>query len=193
MNGETANSLFAHGKRVYEARVRLAHIFVLGLTLAAGGCFDPDLKNRGFACTSNDDGQCPVGYYCVGGYCQDSPGASNPGGVAVGGGSQPTDDMFAATGDLATGGDVFDMAHGAPDLGHHHGPADMAKLPPDFSKPVSNSCAHDFCTTGAALDKNCDPCVASICAAWPNCCSSSWSSKCVGDVATYCSNSEQCP
>ncbi len=51
---------------------------------------------------------------------------------------------------------------------------------------VSASCAHLVCTTGVALTSGCHPCVTSICASDPFCCSNSWDSICVGEVASIC-------
>ena len=41
------------------------------------------------------------------------------------------------------------------------------------------TCAHDVCTTGAKLNKNCDTCVASVCASDPYCCATAWDGQCV--------------
>lgn len=51
---------------------------------------------------------------------------------------------------------------------------------------VSASCAHLVCDTGVALTVGCHPCVDSICAADPFCCSNSWDGLCVGAVGTVC-------
>lgn len=48
-----------------------------------------------------------------------------------------------------------------------------------------NACAHDECTTGTALNDNCSPCAAAICAADPFCCNAtggSWDSACTSAV-----------
>lgn len=45
---------------------------------------------------------------------------------------------------------------------------------------------HDQCTTGAAMDASCSPCVSQICADDPFCCQSSWDDICVGHVAETC-------
>jgi hypothetical protein len=47
-------------------------------------------------------------------------------------------------------------------------------------------CAHDICQAGVALTASCDACVATICAVDPFCCSTSWDSLCVGEVASEC-------
>ncbi|MCX4246884.1 MopE-related protein [Paraliomyxa miuraensis] len=49
-----------------------------------------------------------------------------------------------------------------------------------------NNCAHDICLTGVALVNGCDPCVTSICAVDPFCCSTSWDGICVGEVGSVC-------
>jgi cysteine-rich repeat protein len=50
----------------------------------------------------------------------------------------------------------------------------------------NNSCAHDFCDQGAALVSGCDPCVTTICAADSFCCTNTWDSQCVAQVASLC-------
>ena len=55
-----------------------------------------------------------------------------------------------------------------------------------------SSCAHDPCETGASLNANCDPCVASICAARPSCCTTAWDSVCQSMVSSTCSITCQC-
>jgi hypothetical protein len=54
------------------------------------------------------------------------------------------------------------------------------------SAPASGSCAHSKCATGAALASSCDPCVTSICAQTPSCCTSGWDASCVSKVASVC-------
>jgi len=48
------------------------------------------------------------------------------------------------------------------------------------------TCAHSACTTGGALSSTCDICVGAICAKDSFCCSSTWDSTCVGEVASVC-------
>lgn len=52
-------------------------------------------------------------------------------------------------------------------------------------------CAHDKCVTGSALDANCDPCVAQVCASRPSCCTGTWDALCQARVGTICG--ESCP
>lgn len=56
---------------------------------------------------------------------------------------------------------------------------------------TGGTCAHAICSTGAKLAKTCDACVTSVCARDAYCCSTSWDSTCVGEVATVCGQS--CP
>ena len=49
-----------------------------------------------------------------------------------------------------------------------------------------STCVHSECTTGAKLTSGCDSCATQICAADSFCCSSSWDSICVGEVASVC-------
>lgn len=67
----------------------------------------------------------------------------------------------------------------------------------DVCDPAPAPCTHDLCYTGAALANNCDNglpngnCVASICAARPSCCSTSWDATCASMVTSTCF--KQCP
>ena len=51
------------------------------------------------------------------------------------------------------------------------------------------SCSHAICSTGGSLTASCDTCAASICAVDSFCCSNSWDSICVGEVASVCHQS----
>jgi hypothetical protein len=51
------------------------------------------------------------------------------------------------------------------------------------------SCAHDLCTSGGKLSSTCDPCVTQICSHDSYCCTTGWSSICVGEVASVCGQS----
>jgi hypothetical protein len=176
----------------YEAFVR-ALISVLGIALLSAGCFKPSVKNGGFACDPTVTPACPSGFYCVNQLCVDHPGVSNGNG---GGGG--TIDMSIAPDDSGTPMQSADLAMSQT-------PADMAKTvtppdlftppggPPDLAQPPVNSCAHDFCTTGAKLKTGCADCVTAVCAQDPVCCSSQWDSICVSEVASFCSAADQCP
>jgi hypothetical protein len=52
------------------------------------------------------------------------------------------------------------------------------------------TCAHDECTTGAALNAACSPCVQLICGSVgmddDPCCTNQWSPFCVDEVDAYC-------
>ncbi len=50
------------------------------------------------------------------------------------------------------------------------------------------ACEHSPCAAGGALDATCHPCVTSICAQDPLCCSSQWDSACIAQVETACSD-----
>ena len=45
---------------------------------------------------------------------------------------------------------------------------------------------HEVCAIGPALDKACDPCAGTLCAADDFCCSTTWDEQCVSEVAQYC-------
>lgn len=170
-----------------------ALICVLGIALFAAGCFKPSIKSGGFACDPSVSDACPSGFYCVNALCVDHPG---PPGTGGGGG----------TTDMSVSGDAdLSMPPGTPDdLAMSQQPADMAKAftpdlatppppPPDLAQPpVTNTCAHDFCSTGTKLKSGCAACVTAICAQDSICCSSQWDSICVGEVADYCDAADQC-
>jgi hypothetical protein len=66
----------------------------------------------------------------------------------------------------------------------HNYPADSP--PPAMCNPIT-SCVHDWCKVGVSLNAACDPCVASICAASPDCCAAGgWTQACVDQVQTVC-------
>lgn len=181
------NSLFKRWKSAYMSRVKHPLLMSLALFLVAGGCYNPSVKNGGFACSGPEDGQCPSGFFCVNGLCQDLPS-----GVGNGGNNQNGPDLSRSIDDMATGENA--------DLSHLHASIDMANgakpdlsLPPDMT--TLNSCAHNYCTPGSALDANCDPCVKTICAKYANCCTASkgWTALCVSDVKTLCTAAQACP
>jgi hypothetical protein len=161
---------------------------LLGIGLVGAGCFNPSIRDGGFACTNTADGQCPDGYYCVNGRCQ-----SNPNPVT----QIPSYDfsMAAPAVDMSMPQQMTskDMAHSAmADMSKPTMTVDMAKpVVPDMTMPV-NTCAHKICRSGAALDPSCDPCVNAVCKKDKYCCEVEWDSLCVGDTDTYCSASEQC-
>jgi hypothetical protein len=110
----------------YECVVRwcVTAACLLGLALGVSGCFHPDVKNGGFACSMSDVPPCPAGFSCVNGLCQDHPGTSagadlatgtggNGGGGGGGGGGSTVVDM-AHVSDLAmsTPGDMASSACG---------------------------------------------------------------------------------
>jgi len=121
-------SLSVDGKRErsYERGVRslILAACCLGLTVGLAGCFKPDVKNGGFACSMTDDPPCPQGFFCVAGLCQDHPGTGTEspdlatgtggnggsgGGGGGGGGGTTTFDMSHPPQDLSS----TDMATGA--------------------------------------------------------------------------------
>lgn len=118
-----ALSVVGKPKTSYERPVRwcLLAACSLGLLLS-GGCFKPDVKNGGFACSMTDDPPCPQGFFCVAGLCQDHPGngtveadlstgtGGNGGGGGAGGG----------------GGVMMDMTHPAQDFAQQAGDMAMA-------------------------------------------------------------------
>ncbi|NUQ75481.1 MAG: VWA domain-containing protein [Polyangiaceae bacterium] len=64
--------------------------------------------------------------------------------------------------------------------------------------PTSGSCSHSKCSVGAPLVSGCDPCVTSICAVDPTCCSNSFGGGCAhspcstgGKLSKFCDNCVQ--
>ena len=163
--------------------------------LAAAGCYSPKLKNFGFACDVNAPNSCPNGFFCNSGYCDDGSGGTPPGGgnnnddmamsggAGGGGGGGTGGSGGGGTGGMGGGGggmtqdmaqSVQDMAHSTPDM------------------VVVSSCAHDECTTGAALDKTCSACATAVCKKDSVCCNTKWDSICVSEVNDYCTT-KTCP
>jgi hypothetical protein len=164
----------------------------VGIALFAAGCFNPSVKNGGFACDPTVVDACPTGFYCVNKSCVDHPGVSTGGGNDSGDMSMSGDDgedMSMPTqptdpADMAVPGSPADMAK----------PADLAKpvTPQDFAQPPTNTCAHDVCTVGAKLKSGCSACVTAVCADDSYCCSMSWDDTCVGETDTDCDPSDAC-
>ena len=144
-------SLSVEGNREtsYERRVRwmLFAACLLGLSFGLAGCFKPDVKNGGFACSMTDDPPCPQGFFCVAGLCQDHPGngtestdlATGTGGNGGGGG-----------GGGGGGTTTFDMTHPSQDLSS----TDMAQAPMCGAQAASctnnSDCCNMICFPGGA-------------------------------------------
>jgi len=52
--------------------------------------------------------------------------------------------------------------------------------------PTTGTCDHSTCLAGGPLSAACDPCVASICAIDPHCCTGAWDNACVAKVGPVC-------
>jgi hypothetical protein len=114
---------------------------LIGLGLA-GGCFHPDVKNGGFACSMTDDPPCPNGFFCVNGLCQDHPGMSTDVDLSTGSGGN-------GGGGGGGGGVSTDMAHVIFDLATPAG--DMASSACGMSGDDCSStpcCSGSFCFPG---------------------------------------------
>jgi hypothetical protein len=48
------------------------------------------------------------------------------------------------------------------------------------------TCSHDLCSTGGALNATCDPCVTAVCAADSFCCAAAWDDRCVESAGEIC-------
>ncbi len=154
---------------------------LVGVLLLAG-CYQPRVKNGGFTCKPTDDPACPVGYYCVDGWCLDHPGSIKPtgdlalwssdGSHDLSGNSDPHDlsgnedpPDFAATKDMAKA--PRDLAQSPPDLSP---PRDMAQ-PRDLTPPAdiaTGMCAH--AGTPCTMDSQC----------CSNTCSAAFNYICIG-------------
>ena len=171
-----------------------ALISFVGIALFAAGCFNPSVKNDGFACDPTVVDACPTGFFCVNKRCADHPGVSGTGGNDTGDMSLSTDDGGAdmSTPTQPTGPADMAVPVSTPDLAV---PPDLAKpvIPPDLAQPpVTNTCAHDLCTTGAKLKSGCSACATAVCAQDTFCCSSSWDDTCVTETDDYCDAADQC-
>jgi hypothetical protein len=142
-------SVEREGERSYDRNVRwiaFAACF-LGLSLGLVGCFKPDVKSGGFACSMTDDPPCPQGFFCVAGLCQDHPGS---------GGAQA--DLSTGTGGNGGGGGAgggggttaFDMTHPSQDLSS----TDMAQAPmcgmAADACTQNSDCCNKICFPGGA-------------------------------------------
>jgi len=95
---------------------------LVGVVLVTG-CFQPHVKNGGFACEPTDDPPCPSGFYCVRGSCVDTPpDIGTSGGGDLGGAS----DLAGSSTDFAT--TIRDLAQSWPDLTKSP-PPDLAPAP----------------------------------------------------------------
>jgi len=56
----------------------------------------------------------------------------------------------------------------------------------DAAVPATGTCDHEICDVGGPLGQQCDPCVASVCAKDPWCCTNQWDLQCKTDVDLYC-------
>jgi hypothetical protein len=171
-----------------------ALISFVGIALFAAGCFNPSVKNGGFACDPTVVEACPTGFYCVNQRCVDHPGVSGTGGNGTGDMSLATDDggadMSTPTG--PTGPADMAVPVATPDLAQ---PPDLAKpvIPPDLAQPpVTNTCAHDLCTSGTKLKSGCSACATAVCAQDAYCCATAWDGTCVTETDDYCDTADQC-
>jgi hypothetical protein len=153
--------------------MRLAPLAVIAVASAAS-CFQPNVKNRGFACDGNYPGACPSGFTCINHFCDDGSGGGPSADLAAGNGSD---------GGGGDGGGMMDMAQTTPlDFAQPPAAPDLAQPPPD----LATTCVHDKCATGAPLDPTCDPCVNMVCSGDPYCCNIAWDVDCKAQVNSVC-------
>ena len=119
-------------------------MLVIGL---AGGCFNPQVKSGGFACSMTDNPPCPQGFFCVDGLCQDHPGMSSD------------EDMATGTGGNGGGGGGGGGTSG-PDMAQ--APTDMAHAPGDMATAACVESGADCSNTPCCSDTFCVP-FANVC------------------------------
>jgi len=180
-------------------RAGLTTVMTLAAAALAAGCYQPKLKNFGFACDSSAPKPCPNGYFCNSGFCDDGTGGSPPANTGGNGG----DDMAMSSGGSGGGGGGGSGGGGGGGGGGSDDMAvsaqDMAKPPvQDMAKPadmvVVSTCAHDECMTGSALKSGCSACVTAVCNNDTYCCMTKWDTTCVNsDVPKYCATTKTCP
>jgi hypothetical protein len=170
------------------------------IAVATAGCFDPQLRNFGFACDPTAVKPCPDGYLCRNGFCDDGSGGQPPQGT----GGNGTDDMAMSQGGGGGGGGGGSAGGGGGGGGSKDmamsGSQDMAMAQQDMAQPPdmtqTSTCAHDECTTGNKLTNGCSACVTKVCSHDSACCTSStfgWDSLCVSEVNQYCTGIKTCP
>jgi hypothetical protein len=127
-----------------------------------------------FDVTTGKNGTCG-GKLCNAGAGWDGPtGLGTPNGAVLGGTTTCTPNCTGKTcGDDGCGGTCGSCGSGQ-------------TCSPGGTCTGGGSCSHPICSTGGSLTASCDTCAAQICAADSFCCSSSWDSICVGEVATVC-------
>jgi hypothetical protein len=180
-------SLFKRVFSFYRVPVKYPVFAILAFGVFAGGCFNPKIKNGGFACDPSTGSACPAGFYCVNKLCVDSPLGNGGNGGGGGGGSGGSQDLSMPDNTVADMAKMSTMQ----DLAMAPGP-DLAMPPgPDMSKPV-NTCSHSPCSSGGLLDQNCSSCVNMFCndsrlnGGDSYCCSVAWDSTCVKEYKLYC-------
>ena len=177
---------------------------LFAMTLVAAGCYEPKLKNFGFACDATAPKPCPDGYFCRSGFCDDGSGGSPP--ADNSGGNGGDEDMAMSSGGGGGGGGGGSAGGGGGGGGGSSQPdmamsvQDLAMSSPDMAKPPADmaqtsTCSHSECSSGGKLTNGCSACVTQICksANDPYCCTSTWDSFCVADVKTYCAGIKTCP
>src|SRR5438128_1865247 len=56
---------------------------LVSVLVAAAGCYNPDILNRGFACSTADIPACPDGFACVNNVCVKGSSTTGPSGMAL--------------------------------------------------------------------------------------------------------------
>ncbi|MCB9714217.1 MAG: hypothetical protein H6712_10195 [Myxococcales bacterium] len=118
--------------------------------------------------------------------CDGAIDDGNPGGGSACGTGQPG--ICAAGTNTCVSGMITCQANNAP-------VAEICGngLDDDCDSTVDDGCGCPFglCSvSGSPMVNGCDPCVSSVCAADPYCCSTAWDSACVNEVETVCGQAD---
>lgn len=70
---------------------------------------------------------------------------------------------------------------------------DVASSAEALTTDPNGTCVHAVTTVGTKLTASCSVCAGNVCAKDPYCCSTSWDSVCVGEVATFCPSPSPSP
>jgi hypothetical protein len=118
------------------------------LLVGAASCYNPSIRNQGYACDPTEEYSCPVGFRCIDGLCDDGSGGHprmNPtNGDDMATGSASDDMAMTPGGDDMARSAPADQATASPDMAQ--APPDLAHAPPDMAQsctPLGGSCIND--------------------------------------------------
>ena len=136
--------------------------------------------------TTGSNGTCNknTSYLCTAGAGYDGPtGLGTPNGAAIAAGSGSSSSSSSSSSSTSTSSSSGTTSSSSTS-------SSTSSTSTSSSSSTSSSgggtCSHPICDTGSKLTTSCDPCAAKICASDTFCCSSSWDSVCLGEVASIC-------